>query len=114
MRELFSRPVTVFHGRQLPEPATLVGWAALIDRYQLEVPVPPRLAAISQRHRRSSTDHWLILTPRHTPEDTLEGHVEFGLKWEGVNLSVLAALFAKISDAEVARVVAAKPTAPNQ
>jgi hypothetical protein len=34
-----------------------------------------------------------VLTTRHTPEDTLAGHLIFALKWEGVQLGVLAALF---------------------
>jgi hypothetical protein len=33
-----------FHGRRLPEPAKPVGYAALIDRYSLRVPLPSQLA----------------------------------------------------------------------
>jgi hypothetical protein len=40
-----SQVVSVFHGRALPESqARLVGHAALIDAYDLNVPLPERLA----------------------------------------------------------------------
>ena len=41
----FSAPVTVFHDRPLPERATPAGYAALIDAYGLEVPLPRELSA---------------------------------------------------------------------
>ncbi len=110
MTEPNSRLVNVFHGRRLPEPAQPAGYAALWDRYTLPVPLPRRLAAVSARHRRSETAEWLVLTPRHAPEDTLAGQLEFALKWEGVELAVLRQLFRRVPAAEVAAVVRAKPT----
>ena len=44
-----------FRGRALPEPATLAGYAALIDRYDLRLPLPAQLCAIAERHRPVST-----------------------------------------------------------
>ena len=88
-----SQSVTDFRGKSLPEPATLAGYAALIRNYDLKLPLPPRLTAIESRHHPTSTDAWQLLTPRHAPEDTLTGHLEFALKWEGVEFAVLSALF---------------------
>lgn len=105
-----SQPVANFRGRRLPEPATLSGYAALMDRYELAVPLPPVLAAIAGRHHPASTDDWLLLTPRHRPDDTLGGHLGFALRYEGVDLSVLAALFKTIRGEDVAAVVRAEPT----
>ena len=102
--------VTNFQGRQLPEPGRLAGYAALIEQYRLSVVLPPVLAAVGDRHIRSSTDAWQILTPRHAPLNTLSGHLTFGLKWEGVQLGVLAALFPIIEDAEIEQIVSATPT----
>lgn len=102
--------MTVFHGRRLPEPARPVGYAWLIDRYNLSLPLPPRLAGIAQRHNPRSTAEWLVLTPRHAPADTLGGHLEFALKWEGVRLSALAALFRAVPSDEIAGCVREKPT----
>jgi hypothetical protein len=36
---------------------------------------------------------WRIFTPRHKPEDTLYGHLIFALKYEGIDLAALNALF---------------------
>jgi Fic family protein len=102
--------VTDFRGRSLPEPAHLVGYATLIERYHLQIPLPPRLASIASRHHPLSTEAWHLFTPRHAPEDTLSGHLEFALKWEGVDLSVLAALFKAVTDDEIATAVRSKPT----
>ena len=110
MGEWTTGPVTVFHGRVLPEPARPTGYSALWDRYALAVPLPTRLAAIALRHRQSATDDWLILTPRHAPEESLAGQLEFALKWEGVDLGLLKRLFGCVPSEEIAAVVSAKPT----
>ncbi len=110
MGEWIESPVRVFQGRQLPEPATPAGYAAVWNRYDLPVPLPPRLAAISLRHRRTETAGWLLLTPRHRPDDTLAGQLEFALKWEGVDLAILKKLFLAVPPEDISAVVRAKPT----
>ncbi len=97
-------------GRSVPEPGNPAGYAALAARYDLRVPLPSRLAAIAERHHPDSTPEWLMLTPRHAVEDTLQAHLEFALKWEGVGLGVLAALFRVVDPGELARMVRDKPT----
>ena len=99
-----------FHGRGLPEPAMPVGYAGLIDRYELPVPLPPRLAAIAERHHPTSNASWNLLTPRHRPPSTLQGQIVFAMKREGVDLGVLAALFKVIEPHEIAELVRTTPT----
>ncbi len=94
-----SRLVTVFHDRRLPEPGRPVGYAALIDAYGLEVPLPRQLHAIGERHKVISSGAWRLLTPRHAPDPTLAAHLTFALKREGVDLLVLKRLFLAV-DAE--------------
>jgi hypothetical protein len=106
----FSQPVTDFRGRWLHEPAYPAGYAALIERYDLAVPSPPRLAGIALRHHPDVYADWLLLTPRHRPSDSLQGHLSFALRYEGVDLAVLAALFKTISGTDVAAIVRARPT----
>jgi Fic/DOC family len=106
----FSRTVNEFQGRAAPERMGTAGYAALIDHYDLKVPLPPKLAGISERHHRVETNDWLLLTPRHRPKDTLAGHLEFALKWEGVDLGVLASLFEVVPDKEFSGLVRAEPT----
>jgi len=89
----FSEPVTIFHGFRLPERAMPVGYAALIDAHDLRVPMPRTLSAIGRRHKEYEQDGWHIYTPRHAPLASLEGHLTFALKYEGLDLLVLKALF---------------------
>jgi hypothetical protein len=106
----FSGPVTVFHNRRLPETAVPAGYAPLIDTYQLPVPLPRQLAAIGTRHRMVETPEWRLFTPRHAPEPSLEGHLTFALKYEGLDLAVLKRLFLAVAPADVEAIVRAKPT----
>jgi Fic family protein len=110
MSDWISRSVNHFHGRAIPEPGSPAGYAALIERFGLPTPLPTTLAAITARHRRQSHAAWLLLTPRHRPADTLEGHLVFALKWEGVDLAVLAVLFKTVHADEIAAIVRATPT----
>ena len=106
----FSRLVNEFQGRPSPEPMRTAGYAALIDHYALRVPPPGRLTGIAERHHRIKTNDWQILTPRHAPADDLRGHLEFALKWEGVDLGVLSALFRVVPDEEVSALLRTEPT----
>lgn len=106
----FSGLVTVFHERRLPEIATPAGYAALIDAYRLSVPIPATLSAIATRHRRTEQQGWRIFGPRYAPEATLEGHLTFALKHEGLDLAVLKRLFLAVGAAEIEALVRAEPT----
>jgi Fic family protein len=90
--------------------ATPAGYAALIDAYSLPVPVPRTLCAIGTKHRIIVDDGWRIYTPRHAPEATLEGHLTFALKNEGLDLAVLKRLFLAVKEGEIADAVRQKPT----
>ena len=105
-----SHSVTVFRERSLPEPAAPTGYASLIARHDLKLPLPPRLSAIADRHHPRSTPTWQMLTPRHRPDPTLAGELVFALKWEGVDLTVLAALFKSVPAGDIAAIVRATPT----
>jgi hypothetical protein len=106
----FSGPVTVFQDQRLPETATLAGYSALITAYALDAPVPRTLAAIGTHHRITEEDGWRILTPRHAPKPTLEGHLTFALKYEGLDLAVLKKLFEKTGPQPIEALVEATPT----
>jgi len=106
----FSGPVNVFHDRRLPETAAPAGYAALIDAYKLPVPVPRTLSAIGTKHRIIERGGWRIYTPRHAPEASLEGHLTFALKNEGLDLAVLKRLFLAVKEGEIAELVRQKRT----
>jgi Fic/DOC family len=106
----FSEPVTIFHGTRLPESATPVGYAALIDAVGLKVPMPRVLSAIGPRHKEYEQDGWHIYTPRHAPLASLEGHLTFALKYEGLDLLVLKFLFRATGPGPIEEMVKATPT----
>lgn len=106
----FSGPLTVFQERRLPETATPAGYAALIEAYDLVVPLPRTLSAIGARHRIVEREGWRITTPRHAPHPTLEGHLTFALKYEGLDLAVLKRLFAAVGPADIEAIVRETPT----
>jgi hypothetical protein len=56
----FSHKISVFHGRMAPEEGYLVGYGAIISNYNLAVPIPRRLALISQKKRMYKTEGWQV------------------------------------------------------
>jgi hypothetical protein len=106
----FSGAVNVFHARRLPETATPAGYAALIDAYKLSVPMPRTLSAIGTKHRIIEQGGWRVYTPRHAPEASLDGHLTFALKNEGLDLATLKRLFLASRETDIAELVRQKPT----
>lgn len=106
----FSGPVTLFHEKRLPVKATPVGYAALIEAYGLAVPLPRTLSATGAHHKVIEEAGWRIMTPRHAPNASLEGHLTFALKYEGLDLAVLKQLFETVSPGDIEVIVRAKPT----
>lgn len=107
----FSQEADVFHGLLLPEKGVLLaGYSAIISAYKLEVPLPDVVAAISQKHKQYQKDNWTIFSIRHKPEDNLYAHLVFALKYEGVNLWILNALFKKISHKELEDIIKLEPS----
>ncbi len=100
----FSGPRNVFQERRLPETATLAGYGALIDAYDLKVPLPRKIFATGSRHRIVEDEAWRIMTPRHAPGADVAGHLTFALKYEGLDLTVLKRLFAATGPDVIARV----------
>jgi hypothetical protein len=96
-----SQKIIVFHGRTAPERGNLVGYGAIIEAFNLPVPIPRSLALISEKRRQYKTDKWLVLTPRHQPDETLYAHLVFALKYEGVNLLVFKKLFEGLEPGEM-------------
>ncbi len=93
----FEKAVNIFYGHQSPEPnVVMVGYAALIDAYDLAVPLPDLICAIGKKYQRYQHDNWLMFSPKYKLEGSFFGHLVFALKYEGVNLGVLSALFKKL------------------
>jgi hypothetical protein len=105
----FSQEISTFHGRQAPETAYLVGYGALIEKFQLNIPIPSQLSIISKKHKRYELLEWRVFTPRHQPNETLYDQLVFALKYEGVNLLFFKKLFEKVTPAEIETLVQNEP-----
>jgi Fic family protein len=110
MGEWPSQAVSDFRELPLPEAGVPAGYAALMARYDLAVPMPARLIAIALRHHPVSSDRWLMQTPRHAPENGLSEQLTHALRYEGVDLALLSRLFRVIDADEIAAVVTTAPT----
>lgn len=110
MSQTFIGATTTYRDLRLPERAIPVGYAALVDAYQLDVPLPRELCAIGPRHKVYDAEGWRIFTPRHEPTPTLEGHLVFALKYEGLDLAVLKRLFQQVSVTDLQTMIASQPT----
>ena len=107
--KIISQIINVFHERVTPESGKLVGYGTIIESFKLNVPIPNKLALISEKHKQYATDEWLVFTPRHQPKETLYDHLVFALKYEGVNLLILKKLFEKIKPSEIERWIKKEP-----
>lgn len=110
MGEWPSQQVMHFRGRPLPEAGVLVGYASLIERYDLSLPLPPRLSAIAGRHHPVSNEIWLMQTPRHQPGADFASQLTYAFRYEGIDLAVLRQLFSAIDGHEIEAFVRETPT----
>lgn len=106
----FPSMTDIFREHRLPDKGIPVGYAALVERFSLVVPLPKTLSAIGIRHKVYEKDGWSYYTPRHQPESSVMGHTVFALKYEGVDLLILKKLFEVIDPEEITSFVYHKPT----
>ncbi|MBL4787404.1 MAG: Fic family protein [Cohaesibacteraceae bacterium] len=106
--------VTHFHGQTLPEPGTPVGYAWLIDTYDLKIPMPPQIMVIANRHRPGRAEGWILLSRRIQVTPTLEGHLSLALQHEGLNLSALERLFNVVPMNRISELIIKQPNGFNK
>ncbi len=91
-----------------------IGYSQLITRYRLgALPLAEEAQLASDVKGRDSRQqggrHLNLFEPKYQPEDTLAGHLQFALRYEGVNLQVLALLFAETGEQELAQWIITNP-----
>jgi len=114
MSNYFSQEVTTFHGRTTPEPGALVGYALLITEIEKQseiyVPLPDRLAIVTEKHQRYNTEQWQVFTIRHKPNENLASHLAFALKYEGIDLYILKKFFQYTKEEPLISMIKKEPT----
>lgn len=91
------------------------GYTFLIERYELKVLEPQVCSFLvdsSVQSERVTSEATEIMYPRwrHPLKSTWQEHLNFAIKYEGVNLEILKALFVKIPCEEIIQEVLSKPT----
>ncbi len=114
MNHSFSRKLTSFHGRNLPERGYLVGYASLIqlleDQFKVTVPLPDILAMATEKHQRYDLGSWKVFTIRHKPDDNIKSHLVFALKYEALDLYFLKKFFELLGKGIVLKMLKEEPT----
>jgi len=91
------------------------GYQHLIDKYELHVMPMAWSARIDSRikgrdQKDLGTDRLMVFDPSYKPGDSLVAHLQFALRYEGVNLQVLERLYEAAGGAEVAEWLEEKPS----
>ncbi|HXU77729.1 MAG TPA: hypothetical protein VN794_14240 [Methylomirabilota bacterium] len=94
--------------------STAVGYDSLVAKFNLQV-LPnwhhSRTSQSSIRETHTDAGQVVEVYPRFlTPQDSLGGHLEFALKYDGTNLEILSALFEKAPEEELLAYIRSKPT----
>ena len=92
-----------------------VGYGWLTETYQLPVIGLWQECYVDSaargRHQEGQGKHRIrLFEPRYQPEDTLVGHLQFALRYEGVNLQVLSLLFDSTESQYLCDWIAHSPT----
>lgn len=114
MNHYFSRTVSVFQDRTLPEEGFLVGYSLLIEVIEsqlgIALPLPEVLAIATEKHQRYDTEEWKVFTIRHKPKDDLQSHLVFALKYEALDLFILKKFFESTGEEIVLKMLDEEPT----
>lgn len=105
-----SIEASVFQAKISPEEGKIVGYAALIKYLKLEMPNPYQFSLIARKNKRYSTSEWQIFTPVYQPEENVYKHLQFAIKYEGINLLFFKKLFQTIDAQEVVNWLNNKPS----
>jgi hypothetical protein len=88
-----------------------VGYDALIARFGLKTFSNWHRSAIGSHASKVIENGVFETYPKSSkPDDSLMGHLEFALKYDGTNLNILSTLFQKIQPDELAADIRSKPT----
>ena len=94
--------------------STPAGYDALVARFKLQVIPNWHHSRTSQSNvRQTQTEDGQVVEiypPFLKPEDSLGGHLEFALKYDGTNLEILSAIFEKAAEEELLAYIRSKPT----
>lgn len=113
----FLSDAPIIQGEAKPFSGWLVGYAAIIQKFKLAMPIPVLKAMVSEKNHQVKTDAWIVLPIAYLPHDhsgltrieALFNHLVFALKYEGVNLLLFSKLHEKLNNKELLELVNIEP-----
>jgi hypothetical protein len=114
----FSFYAPSFAGRTLPESGYIVGYAAIIQKLGLQMPIPRMIAMITTSSKKYVTKDLRNFPRSYLPDDNttlseinaLYNHLIFALKYEGVNLLLFRKLTAHYNMHQLTELVSIEPS----
>ncbi len=114
----FSFYAPVFHGKDVPEEGSIVGYASIINSLKLEIPMPDKIALVCKQNKKYQTNEWYVFPKSYLPDENSElseievlyKHLVFALKYEGVNLLFFSFLVKYYAQAQLSKLVNIEPT----
>ena len=110
MSNQISYSASIFNGLNVPEKGCIVGYAAMIRKWELEMPYPALISLVCDNNRKYSTENWQVFSNSYLPEDTLFKHIVFAIKYEGISLLFFKKLFEALPKSSVVELVKTDPT----
>ncbi len=114
----FSYSAPVFHKFHLPENGFVTGYAAIINKLNLPMPMVNPIAMVCEKNKRYSKDGFIVFPNSYKLDDeneideikALYLHLVFALKYEGVNLLVFKKLTDLYSNKKLEELISLEPT----
>lgn len=113
----FLSNAPTIQGEAKPYQGWTVGYVAIIETLNLQIPLPSVKTMVSAKNQRLETEAWKVLPIKYLPTDNkkisrinaLYNHLVFALKYEGVNLLVFAKLNEVLKEKEILELVNIEP-----
>ena len=91
-------------------PARLAGYAALMSRYGLSIPLHHEMAAVAIKNTRRKEDGWVVFPAASFPGPSDIDHLKFALRYEGVQLLALKTVFRVFDKTALEQAAREQPT----
>jgi Fic/DOC family len=114
----FSQQAPVFNGLKTPEEGFIVGYAAIIQSLELQIPIQKPISLVCKQNKKYQNDDWQVLPKTYLPDDNLKDteivalykHLVFALKYEGINLLFFKLLIKHYNINHLTELVDIEPT----
>ncbi|MFA6571858.1 MAG: cell filamentation protein Fic, partial [Bacteroidota bacterium] len=110
MSDEISHSALVFNGVIVPEKGKIVGYAAMIKKWELKMPYPEVISLVCEKNTKYKNESWQVFPNVYLLEDTIFKHIVFALKYEGVNLLFFKKLFDVLPKNRIIELVKTDPT----